>query len=131
MTRFRTSTAVLKPVPIDAARFAVLILCKYANMMVVLKVSDSTAMLKYMYVGQAVVCSAQAVRLTGCSPADSLVTVLYWLRVVKNLFRVIARGTKTAKERHAATRREMTFNLRILLLRSYVREVCQQIGVIP
>lgn len=68
-----------------------------------LKKNDTTAIVKYRYVGHVFVSVAHAVRRTGAPPADSLVTSLYVVFVDRNLCKVIEIGTSTLRERQTAT----------------------------
>jgi hypothetical protein len=51
ITIFSINTPPVKTPPTVATMLAALMPCKYENIIVVLKTSEMTAMLKYMYVG--------------------------------------------------------------------------------
>ena len=109
----------MKYPPTVAILFAVLMLCRYEVRIAVLKINETTAMLKYMYVGQVTLSFAHAVRVTGRPPTDSFVTVLKSFRVLKYLCNVMASGTRTAMDKHAATTRDMIFSLLMRCFRYY------------
>src|SRR6201992_3435733 len=114
--RFRTMMIQSNVTLTVATRFAVLIDRRYATRMRRLSTSDDRAMLKYMYVGQALVLCAHGVRSKELLPKG---THLYVLRVLRNCLRVIVIGMKTQMLMMTLAIREMTRRKRIRSLSTY------------
>src|ERR1700712_2864783 len=95
--------------------------------MTALKASETRATTKYMYVGQAFVCLAQAVRETVPVAVD---TSLKLSRVAMKSRNVMAMGTKTASESTHDRRWDITRSLRMRDFRTCTmgRE-CQNNGI--